>query len=54
MADEERDDERRLGHNSTTIPGGERQAGSGDPGRTPGKAEGDDQTADESPARQEE
>ena len=51
MADQERDDERQVGHDSTTIPGGEKEL-TGDPGRTPGKAEGDEQTADESPRPQ--
>ena len=49
MAEQDKDDQ-QVGHNSTTIPGGEkdmRQAG--DPGRTPGKAEGeDDSSADRS------
>jgi len=42
MADQDKDNQ-QVGHNSTTIPGGEkdmRQAD--DPGRTPGKAEGED------------
>lgn len=47
MADQKRDDERQVGHDSTTIPGGEKEL-TGDPGRTPGKAEGDEQPADES------
>lgn len=43
MADRERDDEQQqVGHDSTTIPGGEKDLPAGDPGRTPGKAEGDD------------
>jgi hypothetical protein len=46
MADKERDDEQRVGHSSTTAPGGEKDMG--DPGRTPGKAEGDEETVDES------
>ena len=47
MAEQERDDEQQVGHDSTTIPGGEKDL-TGDPGRTPGKAEGDEQAADES------
>jgi hypothetical protein len=43
---EERDDEELLGHDSTTAPGGNKER-SGDPGRTPGKAEGDEETVDE-------
>ncbi len=46
MSDEERDNEITIGHSSTTIPGGEKDL-TGDPGRTPGKAEGDEQTADD-------
>ena len=50
MGDKDREENRQVGHDSTTIPGGEkdlRQAG--DPGRTPGKAEGeDDSSADQS------
>lgn len=41
------DDEKTIGHSSTTAPGGEKEM-SGDPGRTPGKAEGDEETVDES------
>jgi len=44
---EERDDEQIVGHDSTTAPGGNKDLNSGDPGRTPGKAEGDEQTVDE-------
>lgn len=40
------DDEKTIGHSSTTAPGGEKDMG--DPGRTPGKAEGDEETVDES------
>ncbi|HEX8474723.1 MAG TPA: hypothetical protein VF666_11870 [Pyrinomonadaceae bacterium] len=40
------DDEKSIGHSSTTAPGGEKEMG--DPGRTPGKAEGDEETVDES------
>ncbi|HVF57211.1 MAG TPA: hypothetical protein VM934_13735 [Pyrinomonadaceae bacterium] len=55
MADRQRsDDEQDIGHSSTTAPGGEKDMkGSGDPGRTPGKAEGDEETADEDLGRQE-
>lgn len=50
MADREKDDDNPVqGHNSTTIPGGEKDVG--DPGRTPGKAEGDEETVDESLAQ---
>lgn len=45
MADRERDGEQRVGHDSTTIPGGEKEL-SGDPGRTPGTAEGDRETVE--------
>jgi len=46
MADEKRREEREIGHDSTTAPGGNKEL-TGDPGRTPGKAEGDEKTADE-------
>ena len=46
MADRERDEEQRVGHDSTTIPGGEKDL-TGDPGRTPSKAEGDRETVEE-------
>ncbi|HEY0079302.1 MAG TPA: hypothetical protein VGB73_11860 [Pyrinomonadaceae bacterium] len=46
MADKERDEEQRVGHSSTTAPGGEKDM-TGDPGRTPGSAEGDEETIDE-------
>ena len=52
MADKEREDEQRVGHDSTTIPGGEKDL-SGDPGRTPGTAEGDRRTVEEDLRRQE-
>lgn len=39
MTDELKRDEPDIGHSSTTAPGGEKDL-SGDPGRTPGKAEG--------------
>ncbi|MFL6211595.1 MAG: hypothetical protein ACJ74W_22290 [Pyrinomonadaceae bacterium] len=45
MTDKERDEEQRVGHDSTTIPGGEKEMG--DPGRTPSKAEGDRETVEE-------
>jgi hypothetical protein len=45
MADKERDEEQRVGHDSTTIPGGEKEMGA--PGRTPGTAEGDRETVEE-------
>jgi hypothetical protein len=48
MDERKREEEQQVGHDSTTIPGGEKEM-SGDPGRTPGKAEGDEQTAEESP-----
>jgi hypothetical protein len=52
MQDEERDDEVSIGHSSTTAPGGEKDlprssGGSGDPGSTPGTAEGDEETVDQ-------
>ncbi|MCA1616732.1 MAG: hypothetical protein LC800_22100 [Acidobacteria bacterium] len=53
MEDTKREENRQVGHNSTTIPGGEKDLPTGDPGRTPGKAEGDERTADESLKRQE-
>jgi hypothetical protein len=47
MADEKRSDDELIGHDSTTAPGGNKER-TGDPGRTPGKAEGeDDETAEE-------
>ncbi|HEX8071692.1 MAG TPA: hypothetical protein VF546_17205 [Pyrinomonadaceae bacterium] len=46
MADREREDEQRVGHDSTTMPGGEKDL-TGDPGRTPGTAEGDRDTVEE-------
>ena len=43
MADELKRDEPDIGHSSTTAPGGEKDLPtSGDPGRTPGKAEGEE------------
>jgi hypothetical protein len=47
MADRERNDaDERVGHDSTTIPGGEKEL-TGDPGRTPGTAEGDRRTVED-------
>lgn len=54
MIDENRSDEQSgegQGGDSQSGSGGERQ--SGDPGRTPGQAEGDEQTVDESLAQKE-
>ena len=47
MADETENDDQLIGHDSTTAPGGNKERRTGDPGRTPGKAEGDEETADE-------
>ena len=48
MAEETENDDQLIGHDSTTAPGGNKERKSGDPGRTPGKAEGeDDGSADE-------
>ena len=47
MAEDREDDDQLIGHDSTTAPGGNKERTSGDPGRTPGKAEGDEETADE-------
>ena len=46
MADETEDDDQLIGHDSTTAPGGNKER-SGDPGRTPGTAEGDEETVEE-------
>lgn len=46
MAEENEDDE-MIGHDSTTAPGGNKERQTGDPGRTPGKAEGDEESVDE-------
>lgn len=46
MADETEDDDQLIGHDSTTAPGGNKER-TGDPGRTPGKAEGDEGAVDE-------
>ncbi len=43
---EENDDDQMLGHDSTTAPGGNKEL-TGDPGRTPGQAEGDEETVDQ-------
>ncbi|MDT5296372.1 MAG: hypothetical protein QOJ76_3252 [Acidobacteriota bacterium] len=51
MADEKKSDDQLIGHDSTTAPGGNKER-TGDPGRTPGTAEGDEQTADEDLRRQ--
>ena len=48
MADETENDDQLIGHDSTTAPGGNKERTSGDPGRTPGKAEGDEDAGDES------
>ncbi len=45
MVDKEREDEQRVGHDSTTMPGGEKDLNA--PGRTPGSAEGDRETVEE-------
>jgi len=47
MADELKRGEPDIGHSSTTAPGGEKDLESGDPGRTPGKAEGGEEEAEE-------
>ena len=47
MDERNRDEEQQVGHDSTDIPGGEKEL-TGDPGRTPGKAEGDEETVDDS------
>jgi hypothetical protein len=46
MTDEREDDDQLIGHDSTTAPGGNKER-TGDPGRTPGKAEGDEESVDE-------
>jgi hypothetical protein len=47
MADEHDDrEEQSIGHDSTTAPGGNKER-TGDPGRTPGKAEGGEEDADD-------
>ncbi len=47
MSDEQENDDQLVGHSSTTAPGGEKDLESGDPGRTPGKAEGGEEEAEE-------
>ncbi len=47
MGDRDREENQQVGHNSTTIPGGEKDLPTGDPGRTPGKAEGDETAGDD-------
>ena len=52
MADEREDDDQLIGHDSTTAPGGNKER-TGDPGRTPGKSEGDEEeTVDEDLSQQ--
>ncbi len=46
MADQKKGDKPDIGHSSTTAPGGEKDL-TGDPGRTPGTAEGDRQTVEQ-------
>ncbi len=46
MANELERGEPDIGHSSTTAPGGEKDLQTGDPGRTPGKAEGDEDAAE--------
>ena len=41
----EPEENQRVGHDSTTMPGGEKELNN--PGRTPGKAEGDRETVEE-------
>ena len=43
MTDELKRGEPDIGHSSTTAPGGEKDMNTGDPGRTPGKAEGSEE-----------
>ena len=52
MGDELKRGEPDIGHSSTTIPGGEKEL-TGDPGRTPGKAEGTDDEAEGAEERNE-
>lgn len=52
MSDQQESDDQLVGHSSTTAPGGEKNLDSGDPGRTPGKAEGGEEEAEESLGRQ--
>lgn len=46
MSDEKRPKESDMGHDSTTAPGGNKERATGDPGRTPGKAEGSRETVE--------
>ena len=46
MAEEKGRGEQPSGHDITTAPGGNMEL-TGDPGRTPGKAEGDEKTVEE-------
>lgn len=48
MADENQSDKQRGGESSEGAQGGNSVQQSGDPGRTPGKAEGDEETVEES------
>ena len=52
MAEEKRRGEQPIGHDSTTAPGGNKEL-TGDPGRTPGKAEGEEKTVEEDLRRKE-
>jgi hypothetical protein len=45
MTDREREEEQRVGHDSTTIPGGEKELD--EPGRTASKSEGERDTVEE-------
>lgn len=48
MADTDREENGQVGHDSTTIHGGEKDLPqTGDPGRTPGQAEGEDDSSAE-------
>ena len=47
MADDKRDEEQSIGHDSTTAPGGNKERTSGDPGRTPDTAEGSRETVEQ-------
>lgn len=52
MADKKRDDNKQsAGHDSTTIPGGEKELGN--PGRTSGTAQSDRRTVEEGLRRKE-
>ena len=55
MADkEERDDQKKSGSAPASGTGGDDESQTGDPGRTPGTAEGDEQTIEEDLRRKEE